>query len=152
MCLMNIHLCLDLLILNGLGSARFEYCHAPLCRRHAGRLKKKKKEERRRGSRSAAAVIRNRPALFPSFSLCPASSLYRRSTIFLRDPKSIGWPGKYGTRPDASRRDKSSRSLKNEPALQSAVYARPKPRYLAFREIYGAGYQNNWIPKRICCP
>lgn len=35
MCLMNIHLCLDLLILNGLGSVRFEYCHPPLCRRHA---------------------------------------------------------------------------------------------------------------------
>lgn len=35
MCLMNIHLCLDLLILNWLGSVRFEYCHPPLCRRHA---------------------------------------------------------------------------------------------------------------------
>lgn len=75
---------------------------------------------------------------------CLALILFRLffTTIFLRiGLESIGWPGKYGVRPDASRCDKNSRSLKNDPPRRKIETATELPRCIYRRnccEVIGA--------------
>lgn len=71
---------------------------------------------------------------------CLAIILFRLffTTIFLRiGLESIGWPGKYGVRPDASRRDKNSRGLKNDPRQP------PRRKIETAMELSGYTYRRN---------
>jgi len=113
--------------------ARFAYCHTAPPPTARGRLKRGDEEdERERGTKGGAIDI----AVYDDHSdretdvACLALILFRLffTTIFLRiGLESIGWPGKYGVRPDASRCDKNSRGLKNDPPRRKIETATELP-------------------------